>query len=307
MQASHITVDQVDALLPQTQCGKCGHPGCRPYANAIVKGDAINRCPPGGQRTADALALLLGKPSQPLAQPAESPLLAVIDEDICIGCTKCIKACPVDAILGAPKQMHSVLRDECTGCELCIAPCPVDCISMQPHPSWQTALASHDDNRWLSQRAVRGRKRHQAHNARIAEWEAEALERRRTRRHQRIATPIPSATATTDTSTADAALRRRLKIKLARMKLDDPHRPALEAQLKAHGGQTAPRPAPPAAQHERAQRIALAAAEDTLRRAERHLAHCIRQEGPTAIDAAREQLARAQQQLERARHAGHLT
>lgn len=291
MSSLHITVDQIDALLPQTQCGKCGHPGCRPYANAIVNGEAINCCPPGGQQTADALAALLNKPVQPLAQPPESPLLAVIDEAICIGCTKCIKACPVDAILGAPKQMHSVLLDECTGCELCIAPCPVDCISVQPHPRWQAARASHNEKAWLDQRAVHGRQRHQAHNARIAEWETEALERRRTRRHQRIATP-----AATDTSTADAALRRRLKIKLARMKQDDPNRPELETQLKALGGQTMPRPATSA----RTQRIALAAAEDTLRRAERHLAHCLRQEGPTEIDAARAQLARAQQQLDRA-------
>ncbi|BBG29744.1 predicted NADH:ubiquinone oxidoreductase [Zymobacter palmae] len=300
MQASHITADQIDALLPQTQCGKCGHPGCLPYAKAIVDGEAINRCPPGGQRTADALATLLDKAPLPLAQPAESPLLAVIDEDICIGCTKCIKACPVDAILGAPKQMHSILRDECTGCELCVMPCPVDCISMVPHPGWLAAHAEQEQHAWLAHRATQGRQRHQAHIARIAQWEAEALERRRTRRHQRIATPTsPAASTPTD----DAALRRRLKIKLARMKRDDSLRPQLEAQLQALGGQTAARPVTPVVQQARSQRIALAAAEDTLRRAERHLAHCQRQEGPMEVAAAQEQLERAQHQLERARQA----
>ncbi len=300
MQASHITVDQIDALLPQTQCGKCGHPGCLPYAKAIVDGEAINHCPPGGQRTADALATLLDKAPLPLAQPAESPLLAVIDEDICIGCTKCIKACPVDAILGAPKQMHSILRDECTGCELCVTPCPVDCISMVAHPGWLAAHSEQEQHAWLTRRATQGRQRHQARASRIAQWEVEALERRRARRHQHIATPTsPAASTPTD----DAALRRRLKIKLARMKQDDPHRPELEAQLQALGGQTVPRAATSAAQQARSHRIALAAAEDTLRRAERHLTHCQRQEGPTEVAAAQEQLARAQQQLERARQA----
>ena len=300
MQASHITADQIDALLPQTQCGKCGHPGCLPYAKAIVDGEAINRCPPGGQRTADALAALLNRAPLPLAQPAELPLLAVIDEDICIGCTKCIKACPVDAILGAPKQMHSILRDECTGCELCVTPCPVDCISMVPHPRWLTAHSEQERHAWLAHRATLGRQRHQARATRIAQWEAEALERRRTRRHQRIAPPASPAAST---SSDNAALRRRLKIKLTRIKHDDPLRTELEAQLQALGGQTMPRPASPANQQARSQRLALAAAEDTLRRAERHLAHCQRQEGPTEIAAAKEQLARAQQQLERARQA----
>ena len=305
MQASLITVDHIDALLPQTQCGKCGHPGCRPYARAIADaGEAINRCPPGGQRTADALAELTGRPTMPLAQPAESPLLAVIDEEVCIGCTKCIKACPVDAILGAPKQMHSILRDECTGCELCVTPCPVDCISMAPHPGWHAAQTEDEQQAWLHQRAHKGRQRHLTRNARIAAWSAEALERQRTRRHQRIAPQVAPMSASSETATADTgALRRRLKIKLARMKQDDPQRPALEAQLSALGGHTAPRAAEPQAQQARTQRIALAAAEDTLRRAERHLAHCQRQAGPAEIEAARAQLARAQQQLERAKQA----
>jgi electron transport complex protein RnfB len=128
--------DQIDALLPQTQCGQCGYAGCRPYAEAMAQGEAeINRCPPGGETTIIALADLLGKDVLPLdaERGEEKPkALAVIDEQACIGCTLCIQACPVDAILGAAKRMHTVIADECTGCELCLPPCPVDCIHMQP-------------------------------------------------------------------------------------------------------------------------------------------------------------------------------
>jgi len=128
-------VDQVDALLPQTQCGQCGHPGCRPYAEAIVAGEAINKCPPGGEATIQALADLLEVEPEPLdaAHGAEQERrVAVIREDECIGCTKCIQACPVDAILGAARHMHTVIESECTGCDLCVEPCPVDCIDMVP-------------------------------------------------------------------------------------------------------------------------------------------------------------------------------
>ncbi len=127
--------DRIDALLPQTQCGQCGYPGCRPYAEAVAKDEvAINRCAPGGETVILALADLLGKdPLLPEAGEEEPPkALAVIDEQRCIGCTLCIQACPVDAILGAAKQMHTVIADECTGCELCVAPCPVACIEMVP-------------------------------------------------------------------------------------------------------------------------------------------------------------------------------
>ena len=129
-------VDKIDSLLPQTQCGQCGFGGCRPYAEAIARDEAdINQCPPGGQTTIIALADLLGRDPKPLNEEhgMEKPkMLAVIDEQICIGCTLCIQACPVDAILGAAKQMHTVIADECTGCELCLPPCPVDCIAMLP-------------------------------------------------------------------------------------------------------------------------------------------------------------------------------
>lgn len=128
--------DQVDALLPQTQCGQCGFAGCRPYAEAIAGGEAeINRCPPGGEATMIALSELLGRDPVPLddaAAAAKPKSVAYIVEAECIGCTLCIQACPVDAIMGAAKQMHTVISDECTGCELCIPPCPVECIHMQP-------------------------------------------------------------------------------------------------------------------------------------------------------------------------------
>lgn len=128
-------VEQIDNLLPQTQCGQCGYPGCRPYAEAIANGDELNKCPPGGQATIDHLADLLGREAKPLDEAhgeEAQKTVAVIREDECIGCTKCIQACPVDAILGAAKQMHTVIADECTGCDLCVEPCPVDCIDMVP-------------------------------------------------------------------------------------------------------------------------------------------------------------------------------
>jgi len=131
-----LAADEIEGLLPQTQCGKCGYSGCRPYAEAVVRGGAdINQCPPGGELTMLAMARLLGREPVPLpgATPAVEPArVALIDEELCIGCVKCIKACPVDAIIGAPKLMHTVIKQNCTGCELCVAPCPVDCISMVP-------------------------------------------------------------------------------------------------------------------------------------------------------------------------------
>ena len=129
-------VERIDAVLPQTQCEKCSYPGCRPYANAIAIGEAdINQCPPGGAAGIRQLARLLGREAKPLStvHGIEKPrTLAVIDENLCIGCTLCIQACPVDAIIGASKQMHTVMPDLCTGCDLCVAPCPMDCIAMIP-------------------------------------------------------------------------------------------------------------------------------------------------------------------------------
>ena len=141
--------DAIDAVLPQTQCTRCGYPACRPYAQAIAQGEAaINQCPPGGDAGIRLLADLTGQSYQPL-NPANgietARTIAVIDEARCIGCTVCIRACPVDAIIGGFKHMHTVLIDDCTGCELCVAPCPVDCISMQPPK--EAAAWTHDDAR----------------------------------------------------------------------------------------------------------------------------------------------------------------
>jgi electron transport complex protein RnfB len=163
-----VSADEVDALLPQTQCTRCGYSGCRPYAEAVVAGAAdINQCPPGGAATIDALAALLGRPALPLnpACGAEGPaLVAEIDEAACIGCAKCLPPCPVDAIVGAPKQMHTVLAALCTGCELCVAPCPVDCIRMLPRTPLAGPAPAAADNRM----------RYEARNTRLA---AQARER----------------------------------------------------------------------------------------------------------------------------------
>ena len=128
--------ERLDRLLPQTQCGQCGYDGCRPYAQAMARGEAgVDRCPPGGDAGARALAQVLGVPAIPFDRSRgehKAPQVAVIVEADCIGCTKCIQACPVDAIVGGAKYMHTVIADLCTGCELCIPPCPVDCIEMLP-------------------------------------------------------------------------------------------------------------------------------------------------------------------------------
>ena len=153
--------EAIDALLPQTQCRQCGYAGCRPYAEAIAAGSAaINQCPPGGEETIRDLAALLGVPPDPLNTAfgvAKAPMIAVIEEAVCIGCTLCIQACPVDAIAGAAKLMHTVIAAECTGCELCIPTCPVDCIAMTP--------AVGETSR--QERAARARRRYLARGARL--------------------------------------------------------------------------------------------------------------------------------------------
>ena len=149
--------DRIDALLPQTQCTRCGYDGCRPYAEAVAANAAdIDRCPPGGDEGIVRLAAALGRGAKPLSPevgPAQLAHVAVIDEAACIGCTKCIQACPVDAIVGASKRMHSVIAAHCTGCELCLPPCPVDCIALVPVAAFPPADAS--------------RGRHQRRNARL--------------------------------------------------------------------------------------------------------------------------------------------
>lgn len=147
-------INQIDALLPQTQCTRCGYPSCRKYAEAISKSEAeINQCPPGGDAGIQSLASLLDKPIMPL-NPEHGVIrprqLAVIDEELCIGCTLCIKACPVDAIIGTNKMMHTVIASECTGCDLCLPACPVDCISMvdDPDPIWDEQRRKHAQERF---------------------------------------------------------------------------------------------------------------------------------------------------------------
>ncbi|CAB5512815.1 Ion-translocating oxidoreductase complex subunit B [Achromobacter anxifer] len=169
--------DRIDALLPQTQCTKCGYDGCRPYADAIADGAApINRCPPGGDEGIAALSHLLGVPALPLDASRGEPgplLVARIDEAHCIGCTLCIQACPVDAIVGANKHMHTVLPDWCTGCDLCVAPCPVDCIQMVPA-----------GRAWSAQDAAVSRLRHRNHQARVERLAAD---------NARLMAPEPAA------------------------------------------------------------------------------------------------------------------
>lgn len=188
--------EKIDALLPQTQCRQCSYAGCRPYAEAIAKGEAdINQCPPGGEATIVALADLLRRNPKTLNTQygvSKPKMLAVIDEQLCIGCTLCIQACPVDAILGAAKQMHTVIADECTGCELCLPPCPIDCIHMTPlfnyiecdtsaavrpspmprvqHYRYKDEITSHEHEK---QKADIARQRHKFRLARLAREQAE--------------------------------------------------------------------------------------------------------------------------------------
>ena len=167
MQTDATTLaERIDALLPQTQCTRCGYPACRDYAAAIARDEAdINQCPPGGAAGIAALARLLGRATKPLnpVNGTEQPMqVAWIDEAICIGCTKCIQVCPVDAIVGASKLMHSILARECSGCELCIPACPVDCIAMTDDPIGATPMqrAPQFRQRFLAREARLARERH---------------------------------------------------------------------------------------------------------------------------------------------------
>ncbi|WP_426195838.1 electron transport complex subunit RsxB [Massilia sp. DWR3-1-1] len=158
--------DLIEDALPQTQCTKCGYPACRPYAEAIAAGEAhINQCPPGGQQGIERLAAITGQrviPLNPVNGFERPRSVAFIDESLCIGCTLCIQACPVDAILGAAKQMHTILPSQCTGCDLCVAPCPVDCIVMFPVTGDATGW-----NAWTAEQAEAARARHDFRSARL--------------------------------------------------------------------------------------------------------------------------------------------
>lgn len=236
-------IQRIDALLPQTQCGKCGHAGCKPYAEGIAQGEAINKCPPGGQETIAGLAQLLKLPVLELdTSRGEAPAqIAFIREAECIGCTKCIQACPVDAIVGAAKLMHTVIIDECTGCDLCVAPCPVDCIEMRPLTTVLPivgGLASNDAERQARDlKRDRARRRFEQRNARLQREEEQKLAERlaRTQRAAPVAAvtvnPVQAAIERVRAQKAaamDAALKK-AKINLAMS------RAQLHKSLKAFG------------------------------------------------------------------------
>ncbi len=188
--------DRIDALLPQTQCTRCGYPSCREYAEALAAGLVdLNRCPPGGATTIAALALALGlepRPLDPVCGGERPWVVARIDEAACIGCTLCIQACPVDAILGAAKRMHTVIESECTGCELCLDACPVDCIALAPMSLSATDIdveALRNSNvadtflqRWMRERAPLARRRFRARQQRLLRLRQARAERRRIKR-----------------------------------------------------------------------------------------------------------------------------
>ncbi|MGF0240765.1 electron transport complex subunit RsxB [Rhodococcus sp. IEGM1300] len=240
-------IQRIDALLPQTQCGKCGHPGCKPYAEGIANGESINKCPPGGDETISALAQLLKVPVLELdvsrgSAPAQ---IAYIREAECIGCTKCIQACPIDAIVGAAKLMHTVIVDECTGCDLCVAPCPVDCIEMRP--LLQTSVLpiigglafSIEEQQARTAKRNHARRRFEQRNARLQREEQQRLAERQARAHRAVpqqtsdALPDPVQTAlervrTQKAANADAGLKK-AKVDLAMS------RAQLNKSLKAFG------------------------------------------------------------------------
>jgi len=237
-------IQRIDALLPQTQCGKCGHPGCKPYAQGIAAGEPINKCPPGGEETIAALAELLKVPVLELdisrgSAPAQ---VAFIREAECIGCTKCIQACPVDAIVGAAKLMHTVLTDECTGCDLCVAPCPVDCIEMHPLPPETLPVVgglalSLDEQRARAAKRDHARQRFERRKERLhreeqeKQAEREARAKRPAQAQVSITDPVQAAlerVRTQKAANADAAVKK-AKVDVAMS------RAQLHKSLKAFG------------------------------------------------------------------------
>ncbi len=247
-------IQRIDALLPQTQCGKCGHPGCKPYAEGIASGEPINKCPPGGSETIAALADLLKVPVLELdtsrgSAPAQ---IAYIREAECIGCTKCIQACPVDAIVGAAKLMHTVIIDECTGCDLCVAPCPVDCIEMRPLPL-ATVLPivgglafSLEEQRARAAKRNHARRRFEQRNARLQREEQQKIAERQARAqravaHSEVTTADPVQAAlervrAQKAANADAALKKaKIDVAMSRAQLNKSlkafgHPPTFEQQ-----------------------------------------------------------------------------
>ncbi len=242
----------IDALLPQTQCGKCGHPGCKPYAEGIAAGEPINKCPPGGDETIAALAELLKVPVLGLdvTRGVAPPQVAYIREAECIGCTKCIQACPIDAIVGAAKLMHTVIIDECTGCDLCVAPCPVDCIEMHPLPLGTLPVigglaASLEELQERAAKRDHARQRFERRNARLQreEQQKQADREARAQRAALVATttldPVQAAlerVRAQKTVGADAALKKaKIDVAMSRAQLNKSlkafgHPPTFEQQ-----------------------------------------------------------------------------
>jgi Na+-translocating ferredoxin:NAD+ oxidoreductase subunit B len=217
--------DQLDAALPQTQCTRCGYPDCRGYAEAMASGEAdINRCPPGGAQGIVRLADITRRPVLPLdtTRGHEGPrLLAVIDEAWCIGCTLCIKACPVDCIVGASKLMHTVVEAQCTGCELCVPVCPVDCIAMVPVTEGRTGWSA-----WSEPQAAEARDRYAFHQERVLRDKAENDERLAAKAEAKLA-DLAAHSRFTDPATLDAK------------------RAVIEAALQRARAARAPAPTPP--------------------------------------------------------------
>jgi electron transport complex protein RnfB len=204
--SSKTLADRIEDLLPQTQCTKCGYPACRPYAEAIAAGSAnYNQCPPGGAEGVARIAALLGKPIIPINPvhgiERERPV-AVIDESACIGCTLCIQACPVDAIVGAAKQMHTVIASLCTGCDLCVPPCPVDCIDMQAATPDRTGWAA-----WSQADADAARARHDARTSRLQREKQENDARLATKALAKLA-EVDASNAQTDAERAEKERKR---------------------------------------------------------------------------------------------------
>lgn len=206
--------DRIEDLLPQTQCTKCGYAGCRPYAEALAQGEAgHNQCPPGGAEGVARLAALLGKrviPLNPENGEERARPLAVIDETLCIGCTLCMQACPVDAIVGAPKLMHTVVEQLCTGCDLCVAPCPVDCIDMIPVTGERTGWDA-----WSQAQADAARARHDRRAARLERERQAAQARAAARRAEASALAAAAIPVATTAPADDEAAKKRAVIQAA--------------------------------------------------------------------------------------------
>ncbi|MGV8893506.1 MAG: electron transport complex subunit RsxB [Burkholderiaceae bacterium] len=231
--SSKSLADRIEDLLPQTQCTKCGYPACRPYAEAIASGAAdINQCPPGGDEGVRQLAQLLGKPVIPInpANGLERPRpVAVIDEALCIGCTLCIQACPVDAIVGAAKQMHTVLPEQCTGCDLCVAPCPVDCIAMI---NVTGALTGWDV--WSQAQADAARKRHNFRTNRLRREKAENDARLATKANARLKIVEAALTVTEQEKAEQARKKAIIQAAIARSQIKKEEMVAAENPVSAN-------------------------------------------------------------------------